>query len=616
MLKIIDRKMSLSVIFISSLLFSGCGKDRAGFVDSNGKNIAGVTIVTPIAKDDSVTTEYETSLLIDVLANDTLDRNTALTLKLSSLHGVVTRQDNKFLYTPNNNFEGNDTFEYSIINKGGVESKATVTVEVKAQKNPDTDGDGISDEDEKNKYGTDPKNPDTDGDGLNDGDEVNKYHTNPKNVDSDGDSLEDGEEVNTHHTDPNNKDTDGDCLFDNHEILNYHTDANNTDTDNDGVDDGKEIYGDLTATCEAIGILNTNPAQDNRPIDNDIIDALDPTNDSDGDGWVNIKELNCTNGNPLDITKICPSIKDTPQGEALSSYGYTFIPGAFDVDGDGVKEGGFWTSVYQSTATDKKILNKDVKITIGANFNTFIANNFSLLNSNEDITGFTTGEFPKNEDAKVLTFKKVEILDASNVRKKSMPRYVGATPYMAMVSMKHVTFKDTDSNDLNVSITMLTNKQYAHILKLLDKDKEVNGENNDTYVPCIRNGLLGVDINVPVVNYEVKIEEFDKNHQEFVSDTLHMYSIEGVVFNEETDIKSWWEIKEKELPIKGTNSRDELRDIDNDGTIEGTVSIDGGYYAVMVRGGNLVNLKEGIAGGKKERIGVGIGFRAATDYLY
>ena len=481
----------------------------------------------------------------------------------------------------------------------------------------DSDNDGLKDAEEITTHHTNPNSDDSDGDGLKDGEEIGTYSTNPNDIDSDDDNLSDGDEVNTYYTNPNKIDTDGDCLPDNHEIINYETNATNPDTDKDGIEDGFEIYGDMTASCETRSVLNANPVQDNIPVDGDVIDALDPTNDSDGDGWVNVKELNCTGGDPSDATKICPSITSSPEGEALASYGYTFIPGAFDVDGDGVDEGGFWTSVYQATEEGSKILNKDVKTTIGDNFNAFVVDNFPLLNSDSEIDGFYKGEFPLNDDAELLTFEQNDILDASNVRKTTMPRYVGVSPYMAMVSIKHIIFRDTDSNELNVSINMLSNKQYTHIQMLLDKDKEVNGEGNDSYVPIIRNGLLGVDINVPISNYSIKLEEFDRSHLEFVSSTLHMYSEDGVVFNESTDIQPWWGIKEKEFPTKGTNSRDKLRDIDNDGTIEGVVSTVGGYYAVMVRGGDFLNLKEGIVGGNSDvDANTAIGFRAATDYLY
>ncbi len=632
----IDKKIGFFFLMGTVLLFSGCGSDRAGEIAE--KQVAGV--VERDSDGDGVIDSdeiniYFTDPLVKDSDGDGLDDKYEID---NGLNPNIADTDGDGL----NDGDEVNTHHTDPKNRDSDGDGLDDKYEINNGLNPnltDTDGDGLNDGDEVNMHHTDPKNrdsdgdgledkyeidnglnpnlTDTDGDGLNDGDEVNTHHTDPKNRDSDGDGLEDGDEINTYETNASNPDTDGDCLFDNHELLNYGTDPKKSDSDGDGVEDGFEIYGDLNATCAVISVLNATPAQDNMPVDGDVMDALDPSNDSDGDGWANLQELNCTGGDPKDRTETCPAIDSTPEGEALASYGYIFIPGAFDVDGDGVDEGGFWAATYQATAVGIKILNTEVKSTMGTNFNAFVADNFSLLNSSSQIEGFFEGEFPLNDDAEQLTFKEGEILDATTkVRKSSMPRYVGMTPYMAMVSIKHVKFRDTDSKDLGVAIDMLSNKQYTHIQQLLTKDKEVNGENNDAYVPTVRNGLLGVDIHVPIVNYEIKMKEFGKDYLEFVSDALHMYSADGVVFNEATDIEPWWGIEEKDFPTTGTNSRDELRDIDGDGTIEGIVSGDGGYYAIMARGGLLLNLKEGVIGGKKIATGEGIGFRAATPYLY
>ncbi|MCX7878276.1 MAG: OmpA family protein [Ignavibacteria bacterium] len=107
--------------------------------------------------------------------------------------------------------------------------------------NADTDGDGLKDGEEVKTYKTDPKNPDTDNDGLNDGDEVKKHMTNPLNADTDGDGLKDGEEVLTYGTNPLITDTDGDGLTDGSEVRTYNTDPLKRDTDGDGLTDGEEV---------------------------------------------------------------------------------------------------------------------------------------------------------------------------------------------------------------------------------------------------------------------------------------------------------------------------------------------------------------------------------------
>lgn len=59
----------------------------------------------------------------------------------------------------------------------------------------DSDRDSLSDDDEENKYHTNPSNADSDNDGVNDGDEVRIWGTNPLNPDTDGDGWPDSEEV-------------------------------------------------------------------------------------------------------------------------------------------------------------------------------------------------------------------------------------------------------------------------------------------------------------------------------------------------------------------------------------------------------------------------------------
>ncbi|HHD75863.1 MAG TPA: hypothetical protein ENK95_03445, partial [Campylobacterales bacterium] len=182
----------------------------------------------------------------------------------------------------------------------------------------DSDGDGLLDSEEL-FYGTNPDSNDTDNDGLLDIDEINSYDTNATNADTDNDGLLDGLEINTYETNATNSDTDGDCLLDSFEVLNYETNASNADTDSDGVEDGLEIYGDLNASCidtpeSLLDEPNSSPANDNLPAGSTLIDALDPTNDSDGDYQANIKELECAEGNPKDKTKVCLMIDETEEG--------------------------------------------------------------------------------------------------------------------------------------------------------------------------------------------------------------------------------------------------------------------------------------------------------------
>jgi outer membrane protein OmpA-like peptidoglycan-associated protein len=135
----------------------------------------------------------------------------------------------------------------------------------------DTDKDGLYDDEEEEKYLTDPENPDTDADGLKDGEEVKTYHSDPKNPDSDGDALKDGEEVKTYLTNPTNPDTDGDGLKDGSEVSTYKTNPLVGDTDSDGLLDGAEVNthktdplkldtdGDTLGDGDEVNTYTTNP---------------------------------------------------------------------------------------------------------------------------------------------------------------------------------------------------------------------------------------------------------------------------------------------------------------------------------------------------------------------
>jgi len=151
----------------------------------------------------------------------------------------------------------------------------------------DTDADGVSDQDEINKYHSDPNNRDTDGDRVNDGNEVQNEKSNPTSTDTDGDGLSDTDEYYTWHTmlylgdtdqdgftdkqevdagtkpldsashpgaSENNPagggggqgqgraDTDKDGLFDDDETGVYGTNPKKADSDGDGRDDGQEVF--------------------------------------------------------------------------------------------------------------------------------------------------------------------------------------------------------------------------------------------------------------------------------------------------------------------------------------------------------------------------------------
>jgi VCBS repeat-containing protein len=88
---------------------------------------------TPVAVVDSVTTTEDSAVVIDVLANDTDADGDTLTVSGASdpANGsVVVNGDGTITYTPDSDFEGTDTFSYTVEDPSGATSTATVTVTV------------------------------------------------------------------------------------------------------------------------------------------------------------------------------------------------------------------------------------------------------------------------------------------------------------------------------------------------------------------------------------------------------------------------------------------------------------------------------------------------------
>ncbi|MCO5725516.1 gliding motility-associated C-terminal domain-containing protein [Robiginitalea sp. 2V75] len=216
---------------------------------------ATVTVeVLPVvdALDDTVATLEDEAVSVDILANDNdIPASGTLTFTDPS-NGTVTLEDNGtpgdlsddlVVYTPNPDFNGADSFTYTLCDTQGNCSTATVTVVVNpALVDIDSDDDGIVDAfedlnlDGDGDPSTDPT--DTDGDGFPD------Y----LDIDSDNDGIPDNVEAQT--------------------TLGYLA-PSGVDTNNNGLDDAYESGG-------AIGLIPEDTDGDGLP------DYVDP--DSDGDG--------------------------------------------------------------------------------------------------------------------------------------------------------------------------------------------------------------------------------------------------------------------------------------------------------------------------------------------
>jgi hypothetical protein len=92
-----------------------------------------LVFAAPIAVDDSATVDEDSSVLIDVLANDSDPDGDPLTIEEDSVtdpeHGTAIKEGNKVRYTPDEDYYGTDSFSYTVTD-GTDTATATVTVTV------------------------------------------------------------------------------------------------------------------------------------------------------------------------------------------------------------------------------------------------------------------------------------------------------------------------------------------------------------------------------------------------------------------------------------------------------------------------------------------------------
>ena len=124
---------SLPTAAIARLQDNGTSYPAAGsYTDCNMDNNTMLAQML-MGRDDHATPQKNTTIQIDVLANDMLGSCNASTITLeigtAPANGNATIVNNKILYTPATDYAGNETFTYKI-SCGSVESSATVHVSV------------------------------------------------------------------------------------------------------------------------------------------------------------------------------------------------------------------------------------------------------------------------------------------------------------------------------------------------------------------------------------------------------------------------------------------------------------------------------------------------------
>ena len=263
--------------------------------------------------DDSIATTEDTPVELDILGNDNDIPTTGTLTTTDPTNGTLVLDNNgtpndpsddRVTYTPNENFDGSDSFTYTLCDTVGNCDTATVTILVTDAIDLDTDDDGIlnSFEDLNLDADNDPSThpTDTDNDGIPD------Y----LDIDSDNDGIPDNVEAQTtiDYIPPSGLDLNGNGVDDAYEnngglgIIPEDTDGDDLpdyvddDSDNDNVPDRIEGHDHNRDGIPDVTLIGSDKDRDGlddgyegeTAIDLDVNDEInDPYNDlpnTDGDG--------------------------------------------------------------------------------------------------------------------------------------------------------------------------------------------------------------------------------------------------------------------------------------------------------------------------------------------
>lgn len=334
-------------------------------------------------------------------------------------------------------------------------------------------------------------------------------------------------------------------------------------------------------------------------------------------------------------------IYQTTRGQVMLENNFVYIPGGFDVDDDGVEEGGFWLSVYEASKDSNQSMGVD-PLSQTTNISTFLQSTFSVY---DDITTFFDKTLPSDA---FLTIGADEIANL-NVYKvvftENNDSLHSISPLEAAISLQYSQIENGNK------IGLPSEKQWMQIVKLVINNPKnwTGGEvgsgklyQGNKYVSSdrrsfvIENSILAVDQYVPE-DYSVEVYDLSGNLSEWTSG---MVAIEDrfltgdsgrTEYSELNSAPFWWKpVLDGDFdPLWSSQGAGQYHDgfarAGANDTLEvssaGTGDVDA--YAVVARGGSNSIDDELLVGISAAKLTYGpgykgptVGFRAASGYLY
>ncbi len=347
-----------------------------------------------------------------------------------------------------------------------------------------------------------------------------------------------------------------------------------------------------------------------------------------------------SNGN-----KIAPSgkkvqwIYDTADGREMVANNYVYIPGGFDVDGDGFEESGFWLAKYEARETNETLSAFNMGTVFEAIRNNFLIYNPQTKRFDKQLD-INSSAYPSKALSSIFDFhvNRVRFTDEGNATGSY-------SPIEAALAMK---YSQVEESQWRVSLP--SEKQWMQVVQLVINNKanwttgEVgkgrlfygkrdNGTDRRYFV--IENSILGYDPHVPD-DYSVHVYDLSGNLAEwtkgmFVIEDRFLGGAAGMVeYNTlGTDAPKWWMpiLKGEELPLHSIYGAGKYFDGSNTSGATDTLNLTGvtgdvDPYAVVARGGSSARGDHELTGISAAKLDYGpgfkdpaIGFRGASVYV-
>ena len=227
--------------------------------------------------------------------------------------------------------------------------------------------------------------------------------------------------------------------------------------------------------------------------------------------------LGAHGGGGVDIVS---KIYESDKGKRMVSNNFVYIPGGFDVDGDGEDESGFWISKYEATEVMGDI---NSSLLSNNNVNLFLSDNFKVYDPNL-----------KNFSAKLDVNSSYLKIPLSDVAQLQVTR-VGFSPIVAPIKNMSaleaaLSLKGSQING-GEEIGLPSNKQWMQLVQLvvnnplnwidgvigdgkLYQGKKYIGSDSREFT--ISNNILGIDKNVEL-DYSVKVSDLSGNLSEWTN---------------------------------------------------------------------------------------------------